>query len=117
MCITYFVAFVQQALIYKYVEGIVDIAEKSVVAVETGDVCALGTQMTHAQHLFDAYCLPNCPSELASLRLHSLINDAVLRELCVAVKGVGSQGDGSAQLLCRTPALQQKVRVCENKIV
>jgi len=101
--------FLQQALIYQYVEGIVDIAEKSVAAVETGDVCALGAQMTHAQHLFDAYCLPNCPSELASPRLHTLMNDAVLRELCVAVKGVGSQGDGSAQLLCRTRELQQQV--------
>lgn len=103
----------QQALIYKYVEGIVDIVEKAVAAVEAGDVCALGAQMTHAQHLFDANCLPNCPSELTSPRLHTLINDAMLNELCVAVKGVGSQGDGSAQLLCRTPELQQQVRVCD----
>lgn len=91
-----------------------DIAAKSVAAIEAGDVCALGAQMTHAQQLFDANCLPNCPSELTSPRLHTLMKDAVLSEMCVAVKGVGSQGDGSAQLLCRTPEMQQKVNIVES---
>lgn len=86
-----------------------DIAQRSVEAIEAGDVFALGAQMTLAQALFDANCLPNCPSELTSPRLHSLMNDAVLREMCVAVKGVGSQGDGSAQLLCASAELQHQV--------
>jgi len=101
-----------QVLIYNYVEGIVDIAHKSVEAIESGDVCALGAQMTLAQSLFDANCMPNCPSELTSPRLHALMEDSVLKELCVAVKGVGSQGDGSAQLLCASADLQEKVKRC-----
>lgn len=86
-----------------------DIAHKSVETIEQGDVYALGAQMTLAQSLFDASCMPNCPSELTSPRLHALMEDEELKELCVAVKGVGSQGDGSAQLLCASAELQQKV--------
>lgn len=97
-----------QALVHKYVQSIVPIATNAVTAIERGDVRALAEQMTLAQSAFDTCCMPNCPSQLASPRLHALMNDQVLRACSLAVKGVGSQGDGSAQILCSSAAQQEQ---------
>lgn len=60
---------------HRYVESIVTISAKAVAAVEAGDSAALGAQMNAAQAEFDACCMPNCPSQLTSPVLHSLMND------------------------------------------
>ena len=52
------------------------------------------------QKEFDAHAMPACPSQLTSPLLHALLRHEPLQPLIFGGKGVGSQGDGSAQLLC-----------------
>ena len=71
-------------------------------AVAAGDARALGELMTEAQDRFDRLVAPACP-ELAAPRLHAVLAHPALRELAWGGKGVGSQGDGSAQVVTRGP--------------
>jgi hypothetical protein len=50
---------------------------------------------------------PQCPEELSAPRLHHVLQHPNVRSLCLGGKGVGSQGDGSAQFVCSTAAQQQ----------
>jgi len=72
-------------------------------ALLAGDAAALGVLMQEAQALFDARVAPACP-ELRAPRLHEVLAHPAARELAHGGKGVGSGGDGSAQLLARGPA-------------
>ncbi len=72
-------------------------------AVEKGDARAFGALMSAAQDLFDRKVAPACP-ELAAPRLHEVLTHRATAELAWGAKGVGSQGDGCAQLVCRGPA-------------
>ena len=94
---------------HRYVDSIVDISKAAVQAIEQGDAVALAEQMTQAQRLFDTCCQPNSPDQLAAPHLHMLMSDEILRSCSLAVKGVGSQGDGSAQILCANSEMQNKV--------
>ena len=67
--------------------------------------------MNVAQILFDRCAMPNCPSQLTSPKLHSILNNDSMKSICLAMKGVGSQGDGSVQILCADEAAQEKVLV------
>lgn len=71
--------------------------------------------MKQSQANFDLAGTANCPEQLASPRLHSLFEDPILMQNALAMKGVGSQGDGSIQILCRDESKQQLVyqRLCE----
>jgi galactokinase len=71
-------------------------------ALEAGDAAGLGALMGEAQALFDALVAPACP-ELAAPRLHAVLAHPAARELAFGGKGVGSQGDGCAQLVARGP--------------
>lgn len=66
-----------------------------------GDAPALGALMTEAQEIFDRLVAPCCPSELAAPALHSALTHPAALELAYGGKGVGSQGDGAVQFLCR----------------
>jgi galactokinase len=70
-------------------------------ALAAGDARQLGALMSAAQRLFDRNVAPACPAELSAPRLHVLLADAGVRDLTWGGKGVGSQGDGAAQLVCR----------------
>ena len=70
-------------------------------ALAAGDARQLGALMHAAQRLFDCDVAPACPAELHAPRLHALLADAVVRDLTWGGKGVGSQGDGAAQFVCR----------------
>ena len=70
-------------------------------AVKAGDSKALGALMTEAQVLFDTQVAPVCPDELASPGLHRVLSHPAVREHAWGGKGVGSQGDGAAQVICR----------------
>jgi len=72
-------------------------------AVLAGDAAALGALMREAQALFDAAVAPASPDELAAPRLHAVLAHPAQRELAWGGKGVGSQGDGCAQLVTRGP--------------
>lgn len=77
--------------------------------LQNGDAVELGQLMNHAQQLFDQYCIPVCPEELEAPLLHKLLSCEPLKPFLLGGKGVGSQGDGSAQLLVRDEQAQEKV--------
>jgi galactokinase len=60
--------------------------------------------MTAAQDNFDAKVAPHSPRELAGPLLHKVLSLASIAGHVHGGKGVGSQGDGTAQLVARSPA-------------
>jgi galactokinase len=70
-------------------------------ALTAADARQLGALMSEAQALFDRDIAPACPSELTAPRLHAVLADPTVRALTWGGKGVGSQGDGAAQVVCR----------------
>ena len=81
----------------------------AVEAVQRSDGEALGRLYLEAQNLFDRYAAPVCPEELTAPVLHRVLNYAPLKDHIYAGKGVGSQGDGTAQFLCKSSADQDAV--------
>lgn len=75
-------------------------------ALEQGDAQRLGALMNEAQQNFDRLAVPACPEELTAPALHRLLNYQGIQALIYGGKGIGSQGDGSAQLLVRGPGEQ-----------
>lgn len=98
-----------QALMHEYVREMAMTSAKARLSIETGDINGLAEAMNTAQTCFDRCAMPNCPSELTSPKLHQLMADTRLREMSLAIKGVGSQGDGSVQLLCRNKEDQELI--------
>ena len=78
-------------------------------AVEAGDAERLGALMGEAQGFFDRYAAPACPEELTAPALHRVLEHEALKPHIWGGKGVGSQGDGSAQFVARSAADQQAV--------
>ncbi len=72
-------------------------------ALSDGDARLVGKLMVEAQAIFDRLVAPACPQELAAPLLHRVLEYSPLQELIWGGKGVGSQGDGTAQLLTRGP--------------
>jgi UTP-glucose-1-phosphate uridylyltransferase len=65
--------------------------------------------MVEAQDFFDRYATPACPEELTSPALHRLLGYPPLEPHIWGGKGVGSQGDGTAQFITRSAEDQQAV--------
>ncbi len=82
--------------------------ERAIRALEEGDAEGLGSLMTETQALFDRYLQPACPDELTAPRLHEVLAYPAIQDLVWGGKGVGSQGDGCAQLLARDPEAQDR---------
>lgn len=70
-------------------------------AIEKGDPKQLGKLMKEAQTIFDQMIAPLCPSELTAPKLHQVLRNEAVENLAWGGKGVGSQGDGTAQFICR----------------
>jgi UTP-glucose-1-phosphate uridylyltransferase len=85
------------------------IVREAAEALRTGDAVQLGALMTRAQSEFDRYLQPACPSQLTAPVLHSVLAHAPLQPLIFGGKGVGSQGDGTAQFIARDEESQHKV--------
>jgi len=85
------------------------IVSQSVEALQGGDAAKLGGLMVEAQAFFDRYATPACPEELTSPVLHRVLSYAPLQPHVYGGKGVGSQGDGTAQFLARSTADQQAI--------
>ena len=81
-----------------------ELVEAAIPALAAGDARRVGELMDAFQADFDAALMPQCPSQLTSPILHSVMAHAPLRPHVWGIKGIGSQGDGSAQLLCRSAA-------------
>lgn len=67
-----------------------------------GDAQGLGELMRFAQETFDRLVGPHSPEQLASPLLHRLLEDEELSARTYGGKGVGSQGDGTAQFVARS---------------
>jgi len=78
------------------------IVHQAVQALQEGDTQRLGLLMSEAQAAFDRYALPACPEQLTAPILHQLLHYEPLLPHIWGGKGIGSQGDGAAQLLART---------------
>ena len=92
-----------------------DLVSRAVQALRAGDAEGLGRLMSEAQRLFDQNAVPACPDELTAPVLHEVLDYEPLREHVWGGKGVGSQGDGSAQFVARSMADQQAaVELLEN---
>ncbi|MBD2451749.1 GHMP kinase [Nostoc sp. FACHB-152] len=80
----------------------------AVEAIQLGDAQFLGTLMTKAQAEFDQHIVPACPSQLTANKLHLLLNHEPLQPYIFGGKGVGSQGDGTAQLIVKNQESQRQ---------
>ncbi|MBP7689502.1 MAG: NTP transferase domain-containing protein [Thermoflexales bacterium] len=85
------------------------IVHQALDALKAGDAPKLGALMVEAQAFFDRYATPACPEELTSPVLHKVLAYEPLKPHVWGGKGVGSQGDGTAQFLARSEADQQAV--------
>lgn len=85
------------------------IIEQAVTYLQEGNACALGQLMNRAQALFDEKVAPACPEELRAPVLHSVLQDENIRPWIYGAKGVGSQGDGTVQFLCRDADSREKL--------
>lgn len=76
------------------------IVAKAQEYLKLGDAEALGSLMCEAQANFDRKVVPAC-TELIAPVLHEILNDENIIALSYGRKGVGSQGDGSVQVLAK----------------
>ncbi|MBR6897978.1 MAG: hypothetical protein IKN24_07385 [Lachnospiraceae bacterium] len=73
---------------------------RAIELLEQGNALELGALMTEAQMIFDEKVAP-MSTELGAPVLHSVLCDSKVKELTYGGKGVGSQGDGTVQLLAK----------------
>lgn len=78
-------------------------------AFRAGDAARIGALMVKAQSEFDSHLIPACPSQLTAPVLHKVLAYPPIQPYIHGGKGVGSQGDGTAQFICKDEAAQQKV--------
>lgn len=86
--------------------------EYALAALSTGDLQTLGRLMSDWQRDFDEAAGPLCPDQLGingSPILHRVLSHGPIQNLIYGGKGVGSQGDGTAQLLCKGYSEQEDV--------
>jgi len=85
------------------------ITKEACDALTEGDAEKLGGLMNRAQEEFDKYVQPACPSQLTSPVLHKVLGYEPIKPYVWGGKGVGSQGDGTAQFVAKDEAGQEKV--------
>lgn len=86
-----------------------EIIDQAVTYLQEGNAYALGELMNKAQTLFDEKIAPASPEELRAPVLHSILEDENIRTWVYGAKGVGSQGDGTVQFLCRDAQSREKL--------
>ena len=83
-------------------------------AIQQGDAATFGSLMQQAQVEFDRCVAPACPAQLNSPILHELLSYQPLQPYIYGGKGVGSQGDGTAQFIaCNQDCQQQAIALIE----
>ena len=85
------------------------LTQEAVEALQRGDAEQIGVLMKQAQAEFDNYLIPACSSQLTAPILHKLLNYEPIQPYILGGKGVGSQGDGTAQFIVKDEENQQKV--------
>lgn len=90
------------------------IVRQAIGVLRAGDAGALGELMTRSQRIFDERVAPHSPQQLTGPLLHRLLNWPGLARHVYGGKGVGSQGDGTAQFVARDPDHRdQAIRLIE----
>ena len=98
-----------QAQVQNYLGQInAHLVQQAVCALQQGDAAKIGNLMCQAQIEFDRCLIPACPQQLNAPILHQLLNYAPLQPYIYGGKGVGSQGDGTAQLIACNQNSQAK---------
>jgi mevalonate kinase len=85
------------------------ITQEAVDALQQGDAEGIGILMKRAQAEFDKHLIPACPSQLTAPILHQVLNYELIQPYILGGKGVGSQGDGTAQFIVADEGNQQKL--------
>lgn len=85
-----------------------ELVRRAVIFLHQGDAQKIGSLMNEAQVKFDRYVAPACLAELNAPILHQLLNHPPLQPYIYGGKGVGSQGDGTAQLIAQDFPSQKK---------
>lgn len=85
------------------------IVQEAYEALRDGNAERIGELMTQAQVEFDKYVAPACPSELEAKVLHEVLNHEAIGPFILGGKGVGSQGDGTAQFIVKDEECQRRV--------
>lgn len=86
-----------------------DTVLRAIEAIQDSRPDVLGAIMQEAQNNFDQYATPVCPEELTAPILHRVLNHEPLKPYIFGSKGVGSQGDGTAQFLAKDANAQDAV--------
>jgi galactokinase len=84
------------------------LVKRAVIALQQGNAEKIGALMNQAQAEFDRYVVPACPEQLKAPRLHQLLDYPSLKPYLYGGKGVGSQGDGTAQLIVQDRSSQSE---------
>ena len=93
------------------------IIHSAVDSLQQSNAEQLGKLMVEAQSMFDRFATPACPEELTAPALHHVIHYAPLQPHIFGAKGVGSQGDGTAQFLAKSAEDQEQViQIIENDL-
>jgi len=79
-------------------------------AIEEGNSIKVGMMMELAQKFFDEYLKPFCPDELEAPVLHSVLKMPEIQNYIYGGKGIGSGGDGSAQLICKSKEDRERTK-------
>ena len=85
------------------------ITHEAYKALHQGDAGSIGELMKRAQAEFDKYVQPACTEQLTAPVLHKVLNHDPIQPYILGGKGVGSQGDGTAQFIVKDQESQQKV--------
>ena len=86
-----------------------EIVEESIKYIENGDVSSLGEMMVKAQENFDKN-VSIASDELIAPTLHSVLGNKHIIDLSFGRKGVGSQGDGTVQILAKDAHSQELIK-------
>ncbi len=87
----------------------VDLVRRAATQIEKGNAEEIGKLMIEAQVAFDKFLGPACPSQLTAPVLHQVLNYLPIQPYIWGGKGVGSQGDGTAQFIVKDESSQQAV--------
>lgn len=79
-------------------------------ALRNGDALKVGNIMNSAQENFDRYLMPASPEQLQAPVLHSVLSMQDLQRFIYGGKGIGSGGDGSAQIICKSREEREEAR-------
>jgi len=78
--------------------------------LKEGDAEFIGDLMNFSQYCFDKYLAIASPEELTAPVLHSVLSMEEIKSFIYGGKGVGSGGDGTAQLICKSKEDREKAK-------